>query len=475
LPEETGPEDEMSQQPASPAPLRAPAPKAPAPKTDNGSIQMKEAASPAGPFSARPTPQSGGFAAQAAAHSPRGSLQMKGGGKGGGGDVHSVAKSAFQGGGSALPHKAAIESSFGTDMGNVQAYTGPAATAACDNLGAQAFAMGNKVAFRDSSPSAGVAAHEAAHVVQQSQGVQLKGGVGQAGDRYEVQADAAAARVTAGQSAGDLLGTSHAGGGGTGAGGGSVQGKTEGGGSFGTELGASVWEGAAVQFLGTPLTEELPEGAEEPEHGGTPGKQRKYSVEQYVKMWEKERGRPMTKQEQQTLARGCIGITAVNLAAVNPPLDNAYSTFDQAKKVVDEWNAFIQAHKGETTADGKLIGDYEAVLFAKLFWSNQSPDEEARKKPDENAYKPDPKTGKVDMSDYEYRAQPGYINFDYGFWDEGSQCFWHANHSQPGMIVYQSTKDKFSAGYMDFDRIIFCAAITKSYKPASVAAVNSAH
>lgn len=56
-------------------------------------------------------------------------------------------------------------------------------------------------------------AHEAAHVVQQRGGVQLKGGVGAAGDAYERHADAVADRVVAGESAEDLLAQGAAGGG----------------------------------------------------------------------------------------------------------------------------------------------------------------------------------------------------------------------------------------------------------------------
>jgi hypothetical protein len=48
-------------------------------------------------------------------------------------------------------------------------------------------------------------AHEAAHVIQQRGGVQLKGGVGAVGDAHEQHADAVADRVVAGQSAEALL------------------------------------------------------------------------------------------------------------------------------------------------------------------------------------------------------------------------------------------------------------------------------
>jgi hypothetical protein len=71
-------------------------------------------------------------------------------------------------------------------------------------MGAQAFATGNHVAFA-SAPDLHTAAHEAAHVVQQRAGVQLKGGVGEVGDTYERHADAVADRVVAGESAQELL------------------------------------------------------------------------------------------------------------------------------------------------------------------------------------------------------------------------------------------------------------------------------
>ena len=67
------------------------------------------------------------------------------------------------------------------------------------------------------TPSLHTAAHEAAHVVQQARGVQLDGGVGQVGDRYEANADAVADLVVRGESAEALLDeVAGSGGGGTG-------------------------------------------------------------------------------------------------------------------------------------------------------------------------------------------------------------------------------------------------------------------
>ena len=131
---------------------------------------------------------------------------------GGGGDpdpkdVHATAAQGVSGSGGALPHLDTIQQSFGQhDVSGVQAHTGSAANDAAGKMGAEAYATGNSVAFGSASPSLHTAAHEAAHVVQQRQGVSLAGGVGEAGDGYEQHADAVADRVVAGKSASDLLG-----------------------------------------------------------------------------------------------------------------------------------------------------------------------------------------------------------------------------------------------------------------------------
>jgi Domain of unknown function (DUF4157) len=106
----------------------------------------------------------------------------------------------------ALPHAGAIQAAFGAthDVSSIGAHVGGAAAKASDQLGADAYATSNHVAFHH-EPSLHTAAHEAAHVMQQRAGVQLLGGVSQAGDVYERNADEVADRVVAGQSAQDLL------------------------------------------------------------------------------------------------------------------------------------------------------------------------------------------------------------------------------------------------------------------------------
>jgi Domain of unknown function (DUF4157) len=116
-----------------------------------------------------------------------------------------VASHGLTGAPGALPHQERIQQSFGAhDVSGIRSFVGGPAVSATESLGAQAYAMGDSVAFRE-EPDLHTAAHEAAHVVQQRAGVQLKGGMGKAGDEYEQHADAVADRVVRGESAEALL------------------------------------------------------------------------------------------------------------------------------------------------------------------------------------------------------------------------------------------------------------------------------
>lgn len=159
-----------------------------------------------------------------------------------------------------------------------------------------------------------------------------------------------------------------------------------------------------------------------------------YTVDEYVKRWEARTGRKMTAAERKTLERGCIGITALNLGKnglPNPPLTDCYATLDQAKARA----AQLEKDTG-----------HAAVVFSKRFYS------------DGDSYTPDPYTGKVDMKGYAYKAKPGYVNFDYGIYEEETGSWWHANHKEPGMKVYRSTLQHYSRPLMDFDKQVFCVA-----------------
>jgi hypothetical protein len=105
----------------------------------------------------------------------------------------------------ALPFGDAIQRSFGRhDVSSVQAHAGPEAAATAGAMGAEAYATGNHVVLGQAADLHTVA-HEAAHVVQQRGGVQLKDGVGAAGDAHEQHADAVADAVVQGKSAEPLL------------------------------------------------------------------------------------------------------------------------------------------------------------------------------------------------------------------------------------------------------------------------------
>lgn len=393
-----------------------------------------------------------------------GTIQRKGG-SGAPDAAHAVADAGISGAGGALPFRHTIQTLFGRhDVSDVRAHSDTAAVAANGSLGSTAYAKGNNIAFAR-APDLHTAAHEAAHVVQQRAGVQLKGGVGESGDPYERHADAVADKIVQGESAEALL-SSMAGGSST----------------------TSAVQHQMLQFLGAPLDHKLPPGAEAPAFGEDEGEQRRYSVEQYIAMWEKEQGRKITPTEKTTIERGCIGVTANNLHGGGNPVKLAeatYGTFEQAHAEMKKRNSVLDKLRVGSLRNTPLGSSTTAksryVLFAQLFWSNQSGNFAARTKPDPKAFLPDPKTGKLDMSSYNSEARSkddgsndSYINFDFGFWDDASHCFWHANHrrfKEPAkdaaapMEIFQSTKDHFITGYKDFDRAVFCVALATNYDP----------
>jgi hypothetical protein len=128
-----------------------------------------------------------------------------------GGAVQAAAAAGATGSG-ALPHFDAVQRAFGDhDLSGVRSTVGGTASTACDQIGAESYAQGNTVAFKQ-EPNVWLAAHEAAHVVQQRSGASIPGGVGREGDGYEAHADRVADTVAAGGSAVQLLGTAATGG-----------------------------------------------------------------------------------------------------------------------------------------------------------------------------------------------------------------------------------------------------------------------
>ncbi|MFI5495028.1 hypothetical protein [Actinoplanes sp. NPDC051859] len=206
-----------------------------------------------------------------------------------------------------------------------------------------------------------------------------------------------------------------------------------------------------------------------------------WSVPAFIQLFEAKYGRPMTATEKQALARGCIGVTTVNLERgnINPPLGMSFGSFNTSRSVQNALNDILATNP--TTAQftqavqrhpllsrisnvtsslpSGPTSQWTAVIFSKRFYSKQNPawtDEQAAR-----AFLPNPTTNQVDMSAYRYLAKPGYVNFDYGWLDEGTGNWWHANHAEPGMNVYQSTLKHYSRPLLDFDRQVFTVTFAR--------------
>lgn len=103
-----------------------------------------------------------------------------------------------------LPHHERLQTAFGRhDLGGVTAHVGGDAAEAAGALGAAAYTDGDRIAFAI-APSLHLAAHEAAHVIQQRHGA-VADGLGEPGDRHERHADRVADAVLRGESAEALL------------------------------------------------------------------------------------------------------------------------------------------------------------------------------------------------------------------------------------------------------------------------------
>lgn len=104
-----------------------------------------------------------------------------------------------------LPHIEQIQRLFGKhELGRVHVDIGGAAADAAKDMDALAFTSGERIGFR-TLPDLGLAAHEAAHVIQQRSGAFPRGDMGRPGDPLERHADAVAESVVKNRSAESLL------------------------------------------------------------------------------------------------------------------------------------------------------------------------------------------------------------------------------------------------------------------------------
>jgi hypothetical protein len=122
-----------------------------------------------------------------------------------------VAADGMGGAGQEIPHRAAMEKSFGMDFGDVRAHFGPAAKQAAGKLGAHAYATGNNIAFANADPDPALVAHELTHVVQArggskgAAGPQLKSADTAVDKSGEPEAEKVEGAVKAGRTANSAL------------------------------------------------------------------------------------------------------------------------------------------------------------------------------------------------------------------------------------------------------------------------------
>jgi RHS repeat-associated protein len=179
---------------------------------------------------------------------------------------------------------------------------------------------------------------------------------------------------------------------------------------------------------------------------------KEWTVDAFIKKWEADHGTTMTTKQKETLARGCIGVTALELGdnlgpRGRPPHTHSYSTLDRAQKEAKRLEQDIKKNPDKYPKNARVI------IWSTRFWTN-----------DASKFLPD-KNGKVDMSSWDASARPadasgGYTNFDYGLLDKKTGKWWHANHKDPGMIIYESTLSHYSRTLKDFNRQVFSAQIT---------------
>ncbi|MEV0295419.1 hypothetical protein [Nocardia sp. NPDC050710] len=90
--------------------------------------------------------------------------------------------------------------------------------------------------------------------------------------------------------------------------------------------------------------------------------------------------------------------------------------------------------------------DWEVVVYSKHFWSGQELTHDVNGNlvfdadgnvtfnstdtPNPDGFKPDPSTGQVDMARDQSQPKPGFVNFDYGFFDPHTGNWWHANNGE---------------------------------------------
>jgi hypothetical protein len=169
--------------------------------------------------------------------------------------------------------------------------------------------------------------------------------------------------------------------------------------------------------------------------------ERTFSRDDFVtKAWPKMTGTEMNNIQKMDIDAGCIGITSCVLGASGADVTKArggYNTLGRAQA------AKQQAELANPKA--------KYIIFSVRFYSA-----------DPVKYKPDG-SGKVNMTDWNYHeVKPGGgFNFDFGYLDEATGMWWHANHAdvpKGSMEVYQGTLFDYSQRDPSFNHQIYVVA-----------------
>ncbi len=179
--------------------------------------------------------------------------------------------------------------------------------------------------------------------------------------------------------------------------------------------------------------------------------------------------------EKATLAAGSIGITALHLGRGGgpPPLDLAFDSFARAQHVQAALIAVLKRRPTDVAA--KVAADRTLRDLARVVAAIPADPDPARWRPaifslrffagDPTRFVADAR-GQIDLRGYAHAARPSpadgpdarMINADYGWYDEATDAWFHANHGEPGMKIYQSRLAYFSRPLAAFDRQVFCVA-----------------
>jgi RHS repeat-associated protein len=169
--------------------------------------------------------------------------------------------------------------------------------------------------------------------------------------------------------------------------------------------------------------------------------ERNYSVNEFIsKAWPKMTGKEMTDKQKVRLEDGCVGITSCIIGMPGTTftiLNGGYNTLGQAQ------DAKKKAELTNPTA--------KFVIFSVRFYSA-----------DPVKFRPD-RSGKINMLGWDFNeSRPGGgFNFDYGYLNEPTGMWWHANQAnipKGSMIIKQGTLFDFSRPDPNFNRQIFVVA-----------------